>query len=384
MKSDERWTASELLLGLILTATALGCGGRARPEKPARPVRVETVEPQSPVGGLRYSATIQPYEQIPLAFKVGGYVREVRQATGPEGRTRSLQQGDAVSRGMVLARLDPADYRQRVDQARALVAEAEAGATKARADVERAESLYQGRALTRQDYDDAGAALAAARARVQGARAQLEAAETALRDSALTAPADAVILSRHVEAGMLAGVGTVGFVLADLTRVKAVFGVPDHVIQRVQPGAELRVTADAFPGVEFAGRVTAVSPSADAESRVFGVEVTIPNPERRLKAGMIAAVEVVPALAAEIPAGSPTVSVAAVVKSARSDAFAVFVADGPDEAAVVHTREVTLGAVTGNRVAVERGLAVGDRVIVSAPSLLVDGDRVRVMPGRLE
>jgi RND family efflux transporter MFP subunit len=147
-------------------------------------------------------------------------------------------------------------------------------------------------------------------------------------------------------------------------------------------GAALRVTSDAFPGVDFPGRVTAVSPSADAQSRVFSAEVTIPNPEGRLKPGMIATVEVASAGLPDIAAGAPTVSVAAVVKSKRPGAFAVFVADGPDDGATARARDVSLGRISGNRVAVDGGLQVGERVIVSGASLLVDGDRVRVIPGR--
>jgi multidrug efflux system membrane fusion protein len=184
--------------------------------------------------------------------------------------------------------------------------------------------------------------------------------------------------------GTLAAPGTLGFTVADLTQVKAVFGVPDQVVQRVQVGTPLTVTSDAFLGVGFPGRVTAVSPSADAQSRVFSVEVTIPNPKRQLKAGMIGTVEVASADGPDIAPGSPTVSVSAVVKSARPGAFAVFLLDGPDEGGTARARDVTLGRISGNRVAVDGGLKLGDRVIVSGASLLVDGDRVRVIPGEEE
>jgi multidrug efflux system membrane fusion protein len=371
----------EMAVALGLVAT-LACSHTRADKPPARPVRVEKVQGEGVPGGLRYSATIQPHEQVQLAFKVGGYVREVQQRSGADGRARNLQQGDLVARGTVLARVNPADYQERVNQARAQVAEAEAGFGKARADAARAESLYQGKALTRPDYDAATANQAAALARAEGAKAQLETAQISLRDSALVAPTDGVVLSRTVEVGTLAGVGTVGFVLADLSSVKAVFGVPDRVVQQVHVGTSLMVTSDTFVGAQFPGKVTAVSPSADAQSRVFSVEVTIPNPDRRLKAGMIATVEVSSGAAPDIAPGSPTVSVAAVVKSSKAGAFAVFVAEGPDDEAIAHARDVSLGRISGNRVAVAAGLKLGDRVVVSGASLLTDGDRLRVIPGR--
>jgi multidrug efflux system membrane fusion protein len=369
-----------LAFGLGLVASAVACHG-AKEEKPARPVRVEQVATETPATGLRYSASIQAYEQVQLAFKAGGYVRELQQLRGHDGRLRAVQQGDPVAKGAVLARLEASDYEQRVNQAKAQVAEAEASLGKARSDAARAETLYKDQALTRTDYDAATAGLAGAVARAEGARAQLQAAQLSLADTALVAPSDGVVLARTIEVGSLAGVGTPGFTVADLTRVKAVFGVPDLLVERVRIGTALPVTTDAFGGEAFPGSVTAVSPAADTQSRVFNVEVTIPNADRRLKAGMIGTVEVAVAGVSGIPAGAPTVPVAAIVKSAKARAFAVFVLDGPDAGAAARAREVTLGAIAGNRVAIATGLKPGDRVIVSGASLLVDGDKVRVIPG---
>ena len=381
MKNMNRYAELGLLLGAAVSAA---CGGHAAADKPARPVKVDKVASHAAPGGLRYSATIQPYEQVPLSFKVSGYVSEVSRRPGPDGRLRNLQQGDLVSRGTVLARVNPADYQEKVNQAKAQLAEAEANLAKAKADGARAQALYEGKALTRPDYDAATQGLAVAAARADAARAALEAAQIALRDGSLVSPTEGVVLSRNVEVGTLAAPGTLGFTVADLTRVKAVFGVPDQVVQRVQVGTPLTVTSDAFLGVGFPGRVTAVSPSADAQSRVFSVEVTIPNSKRQLKAGMIGTVEVASADVPDIAPGSPTVSVSAVVKSARPGAFAVFLLDGPDDGATARARDVSLGRISGNRVAVDSGLKLGDRVIVSGASLLVDGERVRVIPGEEE
>jgi multidrug efflux system membrane fusion protein len=381
MTNAMRWLKAGALLAAALGA---GCGRREEADKPVRAVRVEPVASEEPAGRLRYSATVQPFEQVSLAFKAAGYVRELGQVRDADGRLRSVQQGDEVVRGTVLARIHPADYVEKANQAKAQLAEAEAVRVRAQADATRAGALYEGKALTRPDYDAATANRASAVARAEAARAQLEAAQLALRDTDLTAPMDGVLLSRSVEVGTLAAVGTAAFQLADLSRVKAVFGVPDHVAQRVQMGRTLTLTSDTFAGLEFPGRITAVSPSADAESRVFSVEVTIANSDRRLKAGMIATVEVETGEHSAIQPGSPTVSVSAIVKSSRPGAFAVFVADGPDDGASARARDVTLGGISGNRIAVTGGLEPGDRVIVSGASLLVDGERVRVIPGEGE
>src|SRR5262249_4032449 len=158
----------------------------------------------------------------------------IRQVPGDDGRLRNLQQGDMVTQGTVLARLVTSDYQERVNQAKAQLAEAEASLARSRADAGRAESLYKEKAITRPDYDAATTGLAGGVARVEAGRAALETAQISLRDATLVAPLNGVVLSRNLEVGALAGVGTVGFTIADLTRVKAVFGVPDLLVQRVK------------------------------------------------------------------------------------------------------------------------------------------------------
>ena len=90
-----------------------------------------------------------------------------------------------------------------------------------------------------------------------------------------------------MDIGSLVGPATNGFSIADTQTVKAVFGVPDIYINRARIGQRLAITTDALPG-QFEGRVTAISPAADAKSRVFSVEVSIQNPNNLLKSGMIA------------------------------------------------------------------------------------------------
>ncbi|MDP3427111.1 MAG: hypothetical protein Q8S17_07015, partial [Humidesulfovibrio sp.] len=93
-----------LALALVLAATTFS---KTKPPRSAPvPVRVQVVEGALEPSGLRYSANINPREQVELAFKVGGYVHEIVAVPGPDGIRRELRAGDRVTRGMVLARLD--------------------------------------------------------------------------------------------------------------------------------------------------------------------------------------------------------------------------------------------------------------------------------------
>jgi multidrug efflux system membrane fusion protein len=333
-------------------------------------------------GLVRYSASIVPYEQVSLAFKVGGYISEVRQVRGADGRMRNLQEGDRVKRGAVLARVRQSDYREAVNRAQGSLAEDQASFEKARLDYERAERLFQSQSLTKADYDAARAAYDAGKARVDAARAQLAEAEISLHDTALVAPSDAVVLDRKIELGTLVSAGTVGFVVADTSSVKVVFGVPDRLVQRVRLGMTLPVIVEGIGGQSFPGQVTAIAPEADPSSRVFDIELTLRNAKDLLKPGMIATVVVraEDLAAAQAEAGALLVPLSAIVKPTSEGQFAVFVVEGSGEKQVARLRPVELSEVHGNMVAVSKGLTKGEQVVTTGASLLVDGETVRIIP----
>ncbi|HEU4400877.1 MAG TPA: efflux RND transporter periplasmic adaptor subunit [Candidatus Polarisedimenticolia bacterium] len=360
-----------------------GCGEKAHDEKPPTPVRVQALAPAAGGAGVRYSASLSPREQVNLSFKVSGYLREILQVRGIDGRPRDVQEGDRVERGTVLARVREDDYTERVNQARSQVVEAQASNLQAKQDFDRAQALYNTQSMTKTDYDAAQARFDVTQARVDGAKAQFVQAQVALGDCALTTPITGVVLSANVKAGELAVPGTVGFVVADTTWVKAVFGVSDIMLPDLKPGGALSVRTEALPEVELHGRITRIAPSADPKSRVFEVELSIPNPDGRLKPGMISALQAgetapAPGAAAESPVA---VRLSAIVRPpAEPEGYAVYVVQEENGRPVARLRKVTLGEALGNSIAVSGGLKTGERVIVTGATLVNDGEPVRVVP----
>jgi RND family efflux transporter MFP subunit len=189
---------------------------------------------------------------------------------------------------------------------------------------------------------------------------------------------DGIVLQRNIDVGSLVAAGTVGFALADVRAVKVVFGVPDLMLRTIQLGGPLAITTDVFPGREFPGRVTAISPAADPQSRIFNIEVTVPNPQDQLKSGMVAALQV---SGGELPEPTPVVPLSAIVRPKDNPAgYAVFVIDAQDGREIARLRHVKVGAVYGDMIAVPEGVRVGERVISTGTTLLGDGDQVRVIP----
>ena len=421
-------------ISLFFALTVLaGCKAHSA-EKPPTPVKVKAVETISSKAGARYSASISARTQVDLAFRVAGYVESIRQVPGFDGRLRDLQEGDLIPKGTVLARVRQSDYTVKVGQAeshasqtqssvqssraqvleaqssieasKAQMLQAEASYARAGLDFERAKKLLESQSMTRADYDAAKAqrdiaeaSLNAARSQVKvaearanvakaqgesvaaqlkGAQTALEEARIPLHDTELRAPMNAVVLQRKVEVGSLVSPGTPGFVLADTTSVKALFGVPDIIVESLKLGGSINVTSEAALGTDFHGRITAISPSADPKSRVFEVELTIPNPQNRLKVGMVVSLALDETNVAH---ESPVVPLNAIVKSKDDPRnFAVFVIEERDGKHAARIRNVELGEAYGNTMAVVNGLKTGERVITTGSTLIVDGERVKLIP----
>ncbi len=362
-------------LASIAAAAIAGCRPAVTPPPVVTPVKVEVVGAAGVEGAPRYSAAMLPASRVDLAFKVPGYVADITPVAGAGGR-RPLQEGDRVKRGEVLARLRPADYDVKIDQARSQQAEVEAALTQAKQAFDRAQGLYDRKSLTRTDYDAAKAAYDTVLARKAGAAALEAEARNALNDSALRSPMDGEIIKRLVEVGSLVGPGTPGFVIADTTSIKVSFGAPDVVMRRLSPHQAVTITTAAYPNERFPGRVTSLAPAASPGSLAFDVEVTIPNKDRRLKPGMVASFEIDPE---QVPA-QPAIPLSAIIRSrSRADGYAVFVVEERNGAAHAQLREVTLGDIVATGITVTSGLRAGDRIIVSGATIVADGQAVETI-----
>lgn len=420
---------------LVVLTVMLGCGKAQTNEKPPKPVKVKAVETHSSVSSVRYSASIRPAAQVEVAFKVGGYVDAISQVRDAVGQWRHLQAGDVVRQGTVLARLRQSDYMAKVNEARsqsgearsaldtnnaqlkeavenvettrAQMKEAQASYERAKLDFERARTLFSTQTITKPDFDASRAQYEAAQAKFEAAQSQLKFSEAKvatsraqvgatqsriktaeavtysatipLQDTQLKAPMSAVIIDRKIEMGTLVSQGTPGFVLADLTSVKAAFGVPDLALHSLKLGDTLKLTTEGAPGSEFTGHISRISPSADQNSRAFDVEVTISNPGGVLKPGMIASLNVNEGVGAEVQV--PVVPLTAITRSKENpNAYAVLVVEGGAGKQFARLRNVTLGESFGNAVAITNGVRAGEVVVTSGVTQIADGEQVAVIP----
>ena len=347
------------------------------PPRPVPAVRVEVVASGTTAAGMAvYSAVVQPKTTTPLAFRGPGYIEQILKVQAGDGSTRDVGKGDRVRRGEVMARLRDAEYKDRVDQAIGQVGAARAAAEKAKLDFDRSTRLFATQSITKPEMETATAMRQATEAELAAAEAALSEARVALKDTALVVPVDADVLEKKAERGAFIAPGTPAFVLGDVSAVKVVLGLPDVALRGVALGQPVTVVSDALPGRTFTARVSRIAAAADPMTRNFDVEVEIPNPGREWRPGMIASVELSRA-ASRGPI--PMLPLTAFV-GAPGDGFAVMVVQGEGPETRAALRQVELGDVAGNRVAVTRGLTPGERVITTGASIIADGERVEVLP----
>ncbi|MGO4212838.1 efflux RND transporter periplasmic adaptor subunit [Terriglobus sp. 2YAB30_2] len=392
------------VLSIASFAGLAGCATKKQADPEPVPVQVETVTTQRVQPSWNYSGEIRPDIGVQLAFKEPGYIATLYRVKGADGRLRDLQAGDEIPAGAVLAQLRPSDYQasftSAMGQQNAMEEALEASqaelerikATQAKADLDfdRAQALYAAKAMTRPDYDSAveqhlasAASVEAATRQIEARRGQLHAAlgqassaRINLADTKLIAPMPGVIVEKNIERGTLVSAGTNAFVLDDTRFVKVNFGVPDTMLAYLKPGAEVPVRLDALQGQTLMGRITEIAASANRESRVFNIEVTLPNRDRSLKVGMTASIRIDRGDPHTVPVVPMT---ALMTVQSGSNNYSLFTVTERGGKQFAQLKSVRIGKTFGKSVVIDEGLTPGERIIVNRTNQLSDGSPIRVV-----
>lgn len=330
----------------LLTLLAAACGADATAEAPAetaeRVAQVRSIElaPRRVVDLASLPADLQPNRRATLAAEVGGAVESV-----------TVELGQWVPRGRVLATIDERSLAQ-------AVAEAEAYETQTRLQYERAQNLFDRQAVTKAQLLDAVTNRDVAASRVASANLQLDKAR-------VEAPWSGRVAERYVEVGSFVSPGTPLFDLVDVARIKVRAPARAADVRYLAVGREVEVIVDALGGERFEAKIERLGAELDPDSRTLAVEAEIPNPDGRLRPGMLARLEVP---RRELP-DALVVPLASLVDLGRSKAVWTVV-DGR-----ASRRDVTLGPAVGDEVVIE-GLEPGVRVIVEGHHVVGEGQQV--------
>ncbi|UCE03007.1 MAG: efflux RND transporter periplasmic adaptor subunit, partial [Candidatus Latescibacterota bacterium] len=347
---------------IAIPAVALligGCGGE-EPEESASVVRpVKTLVIQS---GLRTSVsfpgTVQGAQRMMVSFRVRGRLIEF-----------PVDEGQNLTQGTLIARLDPRDYEIAVDEARAQF-------TRAEADFQRYQRLYEREAVPLSQLD-------ARRAQRDVTKAKLDEAEKNLSYTWLYAPFDGEVGQKLVQnfEVVQAQQGILDF--HGVEALEIVINLPEAYRAMFQTvgvvNVAMRASFDFAPGREYELTLKEVSASADPATRTYRTTFAMPQPEGvTVRPGMTATVRlVVDTSEQEIDVDEPIVIPATAVAESDAGGFHVWVVD-PNEL-TVHKRVVQVGRVTGEAdIEIIEGLEHGERIAVAAVSHLREGMKIRL------
>jgi len=332
--------------------------------------------------GLPPRLAIAPAIQGPAleAVYATGSVEPVHWArVGPATRARLTQvlveEGERVTAGQPMARLDDR-------QARALAEEAEARARFAQ------EDLTRTRTLVARDIA-ARATLERAERDARAARATADAANQRLEDYIVRAPTDGVVLRRDAEVGEVVDTPASLFWIGEQRPLRVTAEVDEEDIARIAVGQRVLLRADAFAGRVLTAEVAQITPKGDTSRKAYRVRLNLPD-DTPLMIGMTVEANIV---LRETP-DAVLVPAAAVVLPAvpRSAAAARAQPPAPPPGAtrpaivwVVEKeralrREVEIGVQGPRSIEVRRGLAAGEAVILDPPATLADGQAIRLRP----
>lgn len=333
-------------LATILVAISLaGCRESTPPPPPPPMVQIGVVVRTDSGRDLRLSGTIEAERSTALSFAVAGTVEEVL-----------VQEGEAVSRGQVLARVAGASYRDALAIARAKADQAEDAAR-------RMEPMHRNHTLPDVKWVEAETGL-------QQARHALSMAQKNADDTSLRAPDNGIVARRNAEPGATAVPGMPALTLVQTRTVLATAPVPEMQVSRIKKGQSARVVVSALGG-EFTGVIREIGVVADPLTRTYPIKVAISNPDGVLRVGMVAEMYV-----RWEDATSALVVPREAVRVDETNTPCVYVVT-PD--GTVHRQKVAIVGYLGEMTAISGGVAEGERVVTSGTPMLADGMTVRVL-----
>jgi membrane fusion protein, multidrug efflux system len=352
-----------LVLGALLLA---GCGGKEEKEEAIRPVFYQEVGKSLTQNVRSFSGVTQSATEAKLSFKVGGLIEKV-----------TIDMGDTVKRGAVIARLDATDYRINYNKAEASLKNAEAQLAASKSAFLRVENLYVNNNVSLSEYEKAKTQFESAEAMVKTALSQLNAAQNQLDYTVLRAPFDGVVSSVIASENEMTGTGNPVVVFAALNNLEVKTAVPENIIAQISRGQDATVRFSAFPEKTFMGIVTEVSPGIPNAS-AYPVIVRLAESSSRLFPGMTGTVEL-PLNGDSLSQNRMMIATDAVGHDQTGDFVFVAVKSNESDIYVAEKRKVMLGELQADGYEIVSGLDKNEVVITAGLSFLYDGRKVKLL-----
>lgn len=305
-----------------------------------------------------FSANLEAVWSTDVSAKADGRIGQVL-----------VEEGDRVTAGMVLARMDTDELAAQVMQAEGQILQAKATLEQNELNFRRMDTLYKQNAVSAQSLDSARTQRDLAQGGVTAAEGNLRLLRARLENANVVSPLTGVVVKRYVQSGTFSKAGAAIVAVADVSSLLAKAVVGEAQVAELKLGIPVTVRVNALKDQEFKGTLTRLSPAAALPARTFTAEVNIPNPQGILKAGMFAKVDI---------AGLVREKVLVVPEGAlvlREDQKTVFVVTPENK---VVQKVLKLGESSGGWVEVLDGVKDGEKIVVAGQHKLKDGASIRL------
>ncbi len=314
---------------------------------PITVVSTQTVKQENWQPTLPSVGTITPTRGVMVSAEVAGVIREIH-----------FDSDETVAADDLLVQLD-AD----VDVAEAVALDAERKLAETTRD--RLQRIVSNNLGSRSDLDEA-------QAQVDSTRARVAAKQATIRKKTIRAPFAGELGIRRINPGQYLGAGDPIIDLVDLDPIYAEYTLPERYLSEITAGQEVMVKVAAWPGKEFPGKISAISPNIEKNSRSVQIRAIFNNPDRLLRPGMFADVDT------KLPERSSVLTLPERAITYNPYGDSVFVVTEEQGNKSVHRVQVSTGNVTAGRIEIVSGLEAGMEVVTDGHNKLRNGQTVTV------
>jgi multidrug efflux system membrane fusion protein len=351
-----------LLLGSVFF---MSCNQKKEEEKiPVRPVSYQEVGFLGGESSRTFSGTANTDKVINLSFRNNGIITEF-----------TLKIGQTVKKGQMLAKLDNVQSRLNYENSLSSLNSAKSQMNTAKLSLDRVRSLYEKGSTSLSDYEGAKNQYRTAVDTHESAKRSVAIQQEQVRYGFIYAPENGVIAAVNAEIEENVSAGQNIAVLNAGIDMKIELGIPENVINQVVKDMTVAIHISSLEGETFSGKITEVSPSIDQNTSTYPVSLKIIDPSKDIKSGMAANVTF------EFGSTKSTTKTLVIpAKSVGEDATGnfVFLIEESENRSIVKKQPVTVGNLTSEGFAIEKGLTAGQKIAVAGLQTLLDGQEVKL------
>lgn len=321
---------------------------------------------------ISYKASLEASEEGLVCGKIGGKVLQVM-----------FENGDYISQGDVLVKLDDQDIKNNIQSSESRLISSQLSLDKNQLNLEnvqlsydRTKTLFDHGAISKVDLETAETALKnvkndfeLTKANLNTAQIDLKNLKDSLANTTITAPISGVMDEKSVNLGQYANMGVALGKVKNISPIYAVIEVDQNDMSSIKVGQSAKVKVGTTAVKEYDGIIKTIEVSADTTSRVFKCKVQVDNQDQSLKPGIYAYVDIVGNQKSE------TIAVPTDALSGTQGNYTVFVNDN----GIARKHIVSIGEITKGLVEIKNGIEKGDSVIITNVNTLQDGDAVSVV-----